>query len=30
MLQHYKKAFKSYDIRGVYGVEIDTKFAYIL
>ena len=30
MLEHYRKSFKAYDIRGIYGEEIDTKFAYIL
>jgi len=30
MLEQYYKAFKAYDIRGVYGTEIDTTFCYVL
>jgi hypothetical protein len=30
MLEQYYKAFKAYDIRGIYQTEIDAKFAYIL
>jgi phosphomannomutase len=30
MLQNYLKAFKAYDIRGLYEQEIDVKFAFIL
>lgn len=30
MNPHYKSAFKAYDIRGVYGKEIDEHFAFVL
>lgn len=30
MLENYKKAFKAYDIRALYGKEIDKKFTYTL
>lgn len=30
MLQNYHQAFKAYDIRAIYGEEIDKKFSYIL
>ena len=30
MIHNYRKAFKAYDIRGIYGKEIDEQFAYTM